>query len=51
MKDPLEGIRMTALWRGLGGERPLPHAPLELVGGGSAGGVAVDWNATVSWEV
>lgn len=51
VKDPLEGIRVTALWRGLGGERPLPHAPLELVGGPSAGGVAVDWNATVSWEV
>ncbi|CAM9782468.1 unnamed protein product, partial [Laminaria digitata] len=49
--DPLEGIRVTALWRGLGGGRPLPHAPLELVGGPSAGGVAVDWNATVSWEV
>ena len=55
LKDPLEGIRMTALWQGIGGEHPLPHAPLELIGdlsgGLSAAGIAADWKATVSWEV
>ena len=46
---------MSAVWRGLGGDHPLPHAPLELplelspLGGVGRG--AVQWNASVSWEV
>ncbi|CAN0191434.1 unnamed protein product, partial [Ectocarpus sp. 13 AM-2016] len=29
--DPLDGVRLSAVWRGIGGDRPLPHAPLELL--------------------
>ncbi|CAN0243382.1 unnamed protein product, partial [Ectocarpus sp. 4 AP-2014] len=52
--DPLDGVRLSAVWRGLGGDRPLPHSPLELFcddlsppGGGSS---LSQWEASVSWE-
>ncbi|CAM9143931.1 unnamed protein product, partial [Ectocarpus fasciculatus] len=52
--DPLDGVRLSAVWRGLGGDGPLPHAPLELLcdhfsslGGGNS---LSQWEASVSWE-
>lgn len=48
-KDPLEAIRITAVWEGLGSDRPLPHANLELLGDPLEGN-SFDWNAMVTWN-
>ncbi|CAN0148966.1 unnamed protein product, partial [Hapterophycus canaliculatus] len=58
-EDPLDGVRVTAVWRGLGADRPLPHAPLQLLGGRfflpparpGQREPSSRWSSAVSWEV